>query len=215
MKFFINSILLTLLFVMSAAVALAQETSGAKGRVCTTRNRGIAQVSVLVLQNGKEVKSAVTNNKGEFQIDGLKSGKYDFVFKKDGFNSGTMKNVELGNKKIRDLGNSLVLESDDGTLVIIKGLVFDEEGRSIPGAEVLIEKVLGDNNFEKIKTASTSFGGDVTDRGEFTFKLPEGKTKYRITASFKGKSASKEIAVESAAVYRTAISLNLESKKDQ
>ena len=209
MKFLFNFLFVAFLIITSAAVSFAQETGGAKGRVCTNKYRGIAQVSVSILQSGKEVKSSITNSKGEFLFEGLKAGKYDFIFKKDGFNSGTMKNVELGYKKIRDLGKNLILDSDDGTLVIIKGLVFDEEGRSIPNAEVLIERVLGENNFQKLGTAFTSYGGDATDRGEFTFKFPDGAAKYRLTAKFREKSASKELSVENAAVYRTAITINL------
>jgi hypothetical protein len=45
--------------------------------------------------------------------------------------------------------------------------------------------------------------------GEFTFKFSEGAAKYRVTASAKGASASKEIEVDSAAIYRLAINLNL------
>ena len=213
MKFFKKTILLLSVFLMSVGFAIAQDTGGAKGRVCNNRGFGIPSVSVTVSQNGKDIKSATTNNKGEFLLEGFKAGKYDFVFRKDGFNSGTLKNVELGNKKIRNLGTGLVLEIDEGSLVIIKGLVFDEEGRSIPNAQVLIEKVLSNESFQKVSTTLTSDGGDSVDRGEFTFRLPEGTTKYRITAAFKGKTATKEITVESAAVYRTAITLNLQREE--
>jgi hypothetical protein len=212
MKFCLNSILFFAVFLMSANILLAQDKGGAKGRVCTASYRSLAQVAVTVMQNGKEIKSTLTNKKGEFLFEGLKSGKYDFVFKKDGFNSGTLKNVELGNKEIRNLGQSLVLEVDEGSLVIIRGLVFDEEGRSIPNAEVLIEKASSNDSFQKIGSTITNNGLDAGDRGEFIFRLTEGVKKYRLTATFKGKSASKEIEVESAAVYRTAITLNLQKQ---
>lgn len=216
MKLFQLTILLLSIFAAFAALpAAAQETGGAKGKVRTIRNQAIGGVNVTVTQNGKDVKSSTTNNKGEFLIDGLKPGTYDFTFRKDGFNTGTMKNVEVGKKNVRNLGNGLVLEADDGSLVIIKGVVFDEEGRSIPGADVLVEKILGDNNFQKLKTTHTSFGQDVVDRGEFTFKLPEGEAKYRVTATFRGISASKEVSVDIAAVYRTAITLTMQKEKEQ
>ena len=213
MKFFKHTILFLSVFLMSVGFALAQDSAGAKGRVCNNRGRGLSAVSVMVMQNGKEIKSARTNEKGEFLLEGFKAGKYDFVFQKDGFNSGTLKNVELVNKKVRSLGTGLVLDIDEGSLVIIKGLVFDEEGRSIPNAEVMIEKVLSNDSFQKVGSTFTSDGGDAVDRGEFTFRLPEGATKYRITATFKAKTASKEITVESAALYRTAITLNLQREE--
>src|SRR4051812_41327975 len=118
MKFFKNTILLLSVLLMSVALVFAQDGGGAKGRVCNAGYRSLAQVSVTALQDGKEIKSTLTNKKGEFLFEGLKPGKYDFVFKKDGFNSGTLKNVELGKKEIRNLGQSLVLEIDEGSLVI-------------------------------------------------------------------------------------------------
>ena len=124
-----------------------------------------------------------------------------------------LNNVELVNKKVRNLGTGLVLDIDEGSLVIIKGLVFDEQGRSIPNAEVMIEKVLSNDSFQKVGSTFTSDGLDAVDRGEFTFRLPEGAKKYRITATFKAKTARKEITVESAAVYRTAITINLQREE--
>src|SRR4051794_30275802 len=116
MKFVKNTTLFLSMFLVFAAFALAQkeDKGSAKGRVCTTGNRSISGVIVTASQNDKVVKSTTTNNKGEFLFEGLKAGKYDFLFKKDGFNSGALKNVELGNKEVRDLGRGLVLEVDDG-----------------------------------------------------------------------------------------------------
>ncbi len=46
-------------------------------------------------------------------------------------------------------------------------------------------------------------------RGEFVFRQPDGPAKYRMTAKFRGATATKDIDITSAAVYRLAISLDI------
>jgi hypothetical protein len=112
-------------------------------------------------------------------------------------------NVEVKKKKIRDLEGRLILTADQGTQVIIKGSVFDREGRSLTAAEIKLEKLNSDGTARKLGTAMS------TVSGEFTFRQPEGAAKFRVTATYKGKSASKEIEVDTAAIYRLAISLDV------
>ena len=206
-------VLLILFVAVSVGIALAQETGSVKGKVRTTKGEGIAGVSITARQNGEDVKSTTSDNKGNFQLEGLKPGVYNLVFSKNGYGSGLMYNVGVQKKKTNDLGDRLILTIDQGTQVIIKGTVFDQDGRSVAGAKVEIEKVLSDGSTQKIGTSSTSYGGEPNARGEFTFKFSEGATKYRVTASVKGASASKEIEVSSAAIYRLAITLDIGNEK--
>jgi len=205
-------VLVILLLAVSVSVALAQETGGVKGKVRTTKGEGIAGVSVTARQNSEDVKSATSDNKGNFELEGLKAGLYNIVFSKNGYSSGLMYNVEVKQKKTNNLGDRLVLTIDQGTQVIIKGTVFDQDGRSVAGAKVEIEKILSDGSTRKIGSGFTSYGGAPTARGEFTFKFSEGAAKFRVTASAGGASASKEVEVSSAAIYRLAITLSLDNK---
>jgi len=203
-------VLVILLLAVSVSVALAQETGGVKGKVRTTKGEGIAGVSVTARQNSEDVKSATSDNKGNFELEGLKAGLYNIVFSKNGYSSGLMYNVEVKQKKTNNLGDRLVLTIDQGTQVIIKGTVFDQDGRSVAGAKVEIEKILSDGSTKKIGSGFTSYGGAPTARGEFTFKFSEGAAKFRVTASAGGASASKEVEVSNAAIYRLAITLSLD-----
>lgn len=197
---------ITAVLFVFCAFAGAQEMGGAKGKIKNAQDKALAGVAVTVEQDGKTVKTGSTDKSGAFTINGLKSGKYNFIFAKQGFATGTLNNVEVGGKKVRDLGNRL-LEVDKGTLVLIEGTVFNQDGLSVPYAKVEIEKLSGDGQ-NKLKPVYTSEGGD------FAFRFPEGAAKFRITASAKGKSASKEIEVDMAARYRLALTLNLAEKKD-
>ncbi len=66
----------------------------------------------------------------------------------------------------------------------------------------------------KKENGSVNTNTHALDRREFTFKFNEGNAKFRVTASAKGSSASKEIAVDNAAIYRTAITLNFNKEEE-
>ncbi len=206
-------VLLILILAVSVSAAFTQETGGVKGKVRTTKGDGIAGVSITARQNSEDIKSATSDNKGNFELEGLKAGLYNLVFSKSGFSSGLMYNIEVKKKKTNNLGDRLILTVDQGTQIIIKGTVFDRDGRSVTGAKVEIEKVLSDGSTRKIGSGFTSYGGAPTARGEFTFKFSEGAAKFRVTASVGGASASKEVEVSNAAIYRLAITLDMRGEK--
>ena len=202
MKLFKYPILLSLLLTFSSLTASAQETGGFKGKVRTVKGEGIAAATVTARLKGEDVKSTTADAKGNFVLEGLKAGNYNVVFNKDGYSSGVLYNVEVKKKKTNDLGERLILSVDQGTQVIIKGSVFAADGRSAGGAKVLIEKVASDGSVKKVGSSIASYSG------EFTFRFSESAAKYRITASVKDSTASKEIEVTSAAIYRLAIRLD-------
>lgn len=196
------SLVFFLVFI-SAAAALAQTSGGLKGRVRTQSGSGIGGASIVVRQNGEDLKSATADSKGSFEITGLSAGRYNLVFDAKGYATGVMHNVEVRGGKTRDLGDRLILSTDQGTLVIIKGSVFYKEGTSLMGAKVELEKVNGDGSTERVATAYS------TPTGEFTFRRPAAAGKYRVTAKFKDSSGSKEVEVDMAAIYRLAITLDI------
>lgn len=203
MKLFRYSLLVNLIFIFSSFAASAQETGALKGKVRTAKGDGIASATVTARFNGEDVKSTTADAKGNFVLDNLKAGNYNVVFSKSGYSSGILYNVEIKKKKTNDLGERLILSIDQGTQVIIKGSVFAADGRSAGGAKVIIEQLASDGSTKKVGSSVASYSG------EFTFKFSEGAaTKYRVTASVKDSTASKEIEVSSAAIYRLAITLD-------
>ena len=201
MKFFKYSLLFAFIFAFSSFAAFAQENGGVKGKVRTTKGDGISGASVIARQNGADIKSAKSDGDGKFVLDGLKPGIYNIVFDKNGYASGIKYNIEIKKNKTNDLGERLILVVDQGTQVIVKGSVFNQDGRSVGGARVEIERVLSDGSTKKVGSGYTNVSG------EFTFRFSEGTEKYRVTASLKDATASKELDVTSAAIYRLAISL--------
>jgi len=203
MKIYSKIILFAALLSSLSFSIHAQDTGGVKGKIRTTKGDGIAAATVTVRQNGEDIKSAASDAKGNFVLDGLKAGNYNVVFSKTGYGSGVLYNVEVKKKKTNNLGERLILTVDQGTQVIIKGSVFAPDGRSVGGAEIKIERISSDGSVKKVGTSISSYSG------EFTFRFSEDAAKYRVTASLKNSTASKEIEVDSAAIYRLALTLEL------
>lgn len=198
-KLFILSILVAAL----SAAAFPQETGAIKGRVRSSRGDTISNASVTARQNSQDVASAKSNDKGEFKLSGLQPGVYNFVFEARGYSSGIKYNVEIKKGQTKDLGDQLYLTVDRGSRVIIQGSVFYKDGTSVSGATVDFEKIT-DSGSRRIASSRTSYSG------EFGFSQPDtGHAKYRFTVTYKGSTATKELEVENAAVYRVALKLEI------
>ena len=195
------SILLLSAFCLLPSV-LAQ--GGVKGKLRNTKGSGIGGATVVARLDGKDVKTVTTDNKGSFLMEGLRAGTYNIVFDADGYSTGVKFAVPIKNGDVRDLGDRLILAVDQGTQLIIKGSVFFREGTSVQAAKVEIERVNNDGSTKNLGTVYTNISG------EFTYRLPMGSSKVKVTARYKGVSGSKEIDdMVNAGIYRTAITLNV------
>ena len=181
--------------------AFSQSTGSAKGKIRNVKGDAISGVSITARRDSSDVKTVQSNSKGEFKIDGLASGVYNFVFDARGYASAIRYSVEVRVGKTVDLGDRLVLRVDKGTLVIIEGSVFFKDGKVFAGAKVDVEKVNADGTTRSLPAVYTNVSG------EFNFRQPEGAAKFRFTIKYKGKSTVKEIEVETAAIYRLALRL--------
>jgi len=209
MKIFKQTAIFAFLLTFLSIAAFAQETGSVKGKVRNVKGDGISGATITARLNGKDLKTVKTDAKGNFEMSGLDSGVYNFVFEKSGYGAGVKYNVEIKKKATVNLGDNLVLMVDQGTLVLINGSVYNQDGRSITGAKIEIVRISSDGSTKKVGNGYTNVSG------EFTFRQPEGTAKIRVTASLKGVSNSKEIDVDSAGIYRLAITLNLPKEDDK
>jgi Carboxypeptidase regulatory-like domain len=188
-----------ILFAVSAS-AQDRSTGGIKGKV-RVETGSPAGVTVLVSQGDREVAHAATDRGGEFTVQNLAPGVYGLTFRKPGLSVNTIDKCAVEAGKTRTL-NALYLSVDEGSITFIKGSVFDEAGRSLPNARVELARILDDGSLKKID------GRITNETGSFAFRLTPDKAKYRITAKADHRqTASKDVEVESAVVYRVAISL--------
>lgn len=181
---------------------------GVKGKVRGTNGNGIPNAAITARQDGKDVKSTHSDSKGNFMLDGLRAGTYNIVFDAEGYAAGVKFGVEIKDGSVRDLGDRLILGSDQGTLVFVRGGVFFKEGFSVTGAKIELEEVRSDGSTKNISSAYSNTSG------EFSFRRPNSAATYRVTAKYKGIKASKDISVDNPGIYRVALTLDL-SKSDK
>jgi len=200
-------VLLFTLFAFSFAVS-GQDTGSIKGKVRSKEGKGLDEVTVKARREGKDVGEIETNSKGEFRLRGLSPGLYNVVFEKPGYSGSVIYDVIVKRKKTNNIGSGVVLTLDQGTLVLVETSVFTPGGFSVYGAKVVVETIRDDGNSKEVASGYTSRDGEIL------FRFPVGETRYRITASGKKAKGSKILEVGDAAIYRTAITLEL-SKDDQ
>lgn len=206
----IISAFLLLILAAAAVEAATQDRTrgGIKGKVRDERSAVISGVTVIARQGEREMARATTNRKGEFVLAGLEPGSYGLTFHKPGLSTGTLEGVEVRAGKVRSLSDHLILKIDEGSIAFLRGSVFTPEGRSVRGARVELARLEADGIANKIDGRMTS------ESGEFVFRLAPVAAKYRVTVKVEGaETATKDVEIDGAAVYRIALSLQPAQKK--
>jgi hypothetical protein len=191
------------LLALFALAALAQEkdkTTGAvKGKVRVERGSPVG-VAVILRRGDEEVRRVETDRKGEFTIARVPPGMYGLTFRKPGLAVGSIETVEVKAGKTRSLGDRLVLSVDEGSIAFLRGSVFTEGGRSVPGARVELSRVISESSVERLDSRNTG------ETGEFVFRVLPDAAKYRLTLKADGaEPVSKDVDVDAALVYRVAL----------
>lgn len=188
-------------FVSLAAAAQSDKsaaTGNIKGKVRAERDA--SNVAVVVQKDGQEIARTETNRKGEFELGGLAPGFYTLTFRKAGLGVKNLGKVEVRAGKTHKL-DDVVLPPDLGSLVFIRGSVFDKDGHIVRGAHVELFRIEGGKE-KRVDERYSS--GD----GEFNFRLPNVTTRYRVSARVEGHAAvSKEVSVEGPARYSVALTI--------
>ena len=194
------------LLTVSAQQQRAQQTTGGiKGRVKVAEGSP-SGVAVRVHAGEREVASATTDGKGSFEVRGLAPGTYSLTLRKSGLQLGRMSEVEVRAGKVRSL-KDLYLPIDEGSIAFLRGSVFYPDGRSVAGARVDVARVGLDGTVKHLDSRVT------TEYGSFSFRLPPQTARYRVTVKARGmETATSEVEIDSAAVFRVALTLNPAAK---
>ncbi len=200
------SLLFASVLIATNVVAQDKTAGGIKGKVHVV-NGSPAGVAVIIRKGDDEVMRTSTDRNGDFNVSRLPAGVYGLTFRKVGFSVGTIESVEVKPGKVRTLSDKIYLPIDEGSIAWIKGSVFTDDGRSFPSVRIELARVLEDGSVKKIDGRVTS------ETGEFNFRLSPDAAKYRVTARAEHmQTATKDVSVDGASVYRIAISLVPEPK---
>jgi hypothetical protein len=191
--------LLALLALGAAAQEKDKSTGVVKGKVRVERGSP-GGVAVVLRRGDEEVRRVETDRKGDFTIARVPPGVYGLTFRKPGLAVGSIDSVEVKAGKTRSLGDRLILSVDEGSIAFLRGSVFTEGGRSVPGARVELARVISESSVERLDARNTG------ETGEFVFRVPPDAAKYRLTLKADGaEPMSKDVEVGAALVYRVAL----------
>jgi len=190
-----------LLALAGACVAQGKDktTGTLKGKVAVEKgNAGGVEVSLLQAED--EIARTTTSKGGDFVFNRIHPGTYRVKFRKAGLAVGTVDAVTVKAGETRNLSKGIFLNIDEGSITFIRGSVFTETGRSVSGVRVELARVINETSIQKLDSRITG------ETGEFVFRLPPSSAKYRLTLKADGaETASKDVDVEGAAVYRIAL----------
>jgi Carboxypeptidase regulatory-like domain len=190
------------LFVMLAASAMAaaaqdKSTGTIKGKIKVEKGSA-AGVAVILRKDDQELRRVETDRKGEFTMSRIPVGTYGLTFRKPGLAVATIEKLEVksGTRSLKDL----ILAVDEGSIAFIRGSVFNEAGRSVPGVRIELSRILSESSVDKLDSRITG------ETGEFVFRVPPETAKYRLTLKADNAEAvSKDVEVTEALVYRIAL----------
>ena len=194
-----TAIALLALFALAAAAQEKDKTTGAvKGKVRVERGSPVG-VAVILRRGDEEVRRVETDRKGNFVIARVPPGIYGLTFRKPGLAVASIEKLEVKRGDTRSL-KDLILSIDEGSITFLRGSVFTEGGRSVPGARVELSRVISESSVERPDARNTG------ETGEFVFRVPPDAAKYRVTLKADGaEPASKDVDVDAALVYRVAL----------
>jgi len=205
--FILRSSLGICLLLIASVAGFAQDktTASIKGKVRVEKGSP-SGVSVILMQGDSEIRQSTTNGRGDFVLSRVTPGTYSIKFRKAGLSVGTIDDISVKAGQTRTLGDRLYLTVDEGSIVFIRGSVFTEEGRSVPGVRVDLSRVVGEDSIHKLDSRMTG------ETGEFVFRLPPDVGKYRLSLKADGtEPATKDVEVDNAAVYRVALTYKKKS----
>jgi uncharacterized membrane protein len=197
MKYFVSLISI----LVFAAVSLAQESAGRlAGRVVDERGKGIAGARVHA-ETDVGTSEATSNEKGVFEL-AVAPGTYRLTVSAEGYGEVELPDplTVVAGKRTRVKEKIELRETDQGS--VVRGSVFSDQGRSLAGVKVVLEREGTDARPTKQEART-----DAT--GIFAFKVPKGVGRYRVIASREGfSSATKSVEVGGGEITNIAITLS-------
>ena len=198
--------------LITGAFALQQKTGTLKGKVEGEKGKPLADVDVRVMSSrSRAIKEARSDATGHYQLE-LEPDSYTVSFDAEGYAGGTLRDMQQVEEGQTTEVKTITLMKAKRTSKV-SGAVFDAHGLSLAGVRVKLARVpTEDEEKEHKKIDSLSREYVTNNHGEFAFRLPAVRARYRVTASLDGyKTQTKFVDVsESEAV---PLAFNLEPVK--
>jgi hypothetical protein len=197
--------------VISLAIAASgsqQKTGALKGKIEDEKGKAIAGAEVRIMSSrDRSVTETKTDASGAYSFD-VPPDEYTISFQAEGYQEGTLQDMQQVEEGKETRVKTIRLPKATHTS-LIRGSVFDAEGRSISGARIKLVRIPTEDEQKEgkhFKALSRDYVSNT--HGEFAFRLPSARARYRITAGAPGYRAdTKEVDVNEREAVPVAMTL--------
>jgi Carboxypeptidase regulatory-like domain len=172
--------------LITGAFAVQQKTGTLKGKVEGEKGKPLADVDVRVMSSrSREIKEGKTDPTGHYQLE-LEPDSYTVSFDAEGYSGGTLRDMQQVEEGKATEVKTIQLTKAKRTSKV-SGAVFDAHGLSLAGVRLKLVRVpTEEEEKEHKKVESLSREYVTNNHGEFAFRLPAMRARYRVTATFDG-----------------------------
>jgi len=182
-----STLILVCALVFHPAFAAPQGSGTLKGKIETDKGKPIEGADVRVLRSrDRSVKEGKTDTNGTFSFE-LVPDDYTVSFEADGYQGGTLVQMQQVEEGKETVVKTIRLNKATRRTSLIRGAVFDSVGASLPGVNLKLVRVpTADEEKDHKKIDSLSMSYTTNSHGEFAFRVPSVRARYRVTATLNG-----------------------------
>src|SRR5215471_13759750 len=188
---FMNRICFVTLVLLAALTMVVfgavQGTGTLKGKIETDKGKPIAGAEVRALRSrDRSIKETKTDSDGKFSFE-LVPDDYTVSFDAEGYQGGTLVQMQQVEEGKETEVKTIRLSKAAHRTSLIRGAVFDSVGGSLAGVNLKLVRVAtpeDEKDHKKVDSLSMSYTSN--SRGEFAFRVPSVRARYRVTATLNG-----------------------------
>jgi len=196
--------------VLSVGGALSQTSSSGSiaGEVKDERGQPVvgAKVRAIELRTNRTRAETTTDEGGWFVLSELAPGRYALVVSSPDHEPAVVRSLEVKAGRETALKSPVRLRRAE-EYAVISGATFDPNGFLLPGVRVVLERLpLEGEKVPPLKLEQVS-----NSSGEFAFRVPGERGRYRLTATAGGYEPEVQI-VEVGGLERRRVALRLRAR---
>jgi Carboxypeptidase regulatory-like domain len=204
-----SSLGLVLVLWVVVPASAAQKTGTLKGKIENEKGKPIAGAEIRATRSrDRSVKDTKTDQAGNYSLE-LEPDDYTVSFDAEGYQGGTLVEMQQVEEGQATTIKTIRLEKVRHRTSLVRGAVFDLNGVSLPGVQLKLVRVATDEEEKEHKHFhSVSLTYITNNHGEFAFRVPSERARYRVTATASGyKTQTKQIDVQESESAPLAFSL--------
>jgi len=192
----------------AVAAGFQQRTGTLKGKIEDEKGKPIAGAEVRIMSSrDRSVSETKTDAGGAYSFE-VPADEYTISFQAEGYQESSLQDMQQVEEGKETRVKTIRLPKATHTS-LIRGTVFDSQGRSISGARIKLVRIPTDDE-QKDKKHFKGLSRDYISNahGEFAFRLPSARARYRITAAAPGyRPDTKDIDVNESEAVPVAMTL--------